>query len=254
VEPRGPLDLSLILACYNEERILAANVAEILRCLDTTRLAWEIIFVDDASPDGTTAVIDRLVAAHPDRAFRVIRHARNTGRGAAVTDGFRAATGEVAGFIDADLEVGPWYIPACVAAIRDGADVAIGRRSYRVTFRGLARHVLSAGYAALVRAALPARGLADTETGYKFFRRSALLPLLDATRDPGWFWDTEIMVRAWARGLRIAEIPCLYVRNFRKVSTVRVVRDSLGYLRRLRAFRREAWPALAAERRAAGRG
>jgi len=246
MEPRGPLDLSLVLACYREEAILEASVAGILRCLDATRLAWEIIFVDDASPDRTRDVIARVVATHPDRPFRVILHAANTGRGGAVADGLRAATGEVAGFIDVDLEVGPWYIPACWAAIRDGADVAVGTRTYKVTLRGMWRHVLSSGYALLVRALLPVRGLADTESGYKFFRRSALGPLLAETRDPGWFWDTEVMVRARARGLRIAEIPCLYVRNFRKVSTVRSVRDSLTYLRRLWRFRREAWPALAA--------
>lgn len=244
-------DLSLILACYNEEAILETSVREIVRCLDATRLTWEVIFVNDASPDGTREVIDRIVAANPGRPFRAIHHARNTGRGGAVADGFRAATGDIAGYIDVDLEVGPWYIPACCAAIREGAaDVAVGNRTYKVTLRGMWRHVLSQGYALLLRAFLPVQSATDTESGYKFFRRSALLPLLDETRDPGWFWDTEIMVRAWARGLRIAEVPCLYVRNFGKVSTVRSVHDSLLYFRRLTRFRREEWPALKARRAA----
>jgi hypothetical protein len=81
--------------------------------------------------------------------------------------------------------------------------------------------------------------LLDTETGFKFFRREALLPVLDAIHDPGWFWDTEFMVRAHLRGLRIAEIPGAYVRRSDKTSTVRGVRDSWTYFGKLLAFRRE---------------
>ena len=81
--------------------------------------------------------------------------------------------------------------------------------------------------------------LRDTETGYKFFRRQALLPLLEEVRDPGWFWDTEVMVRAEQRGLRIAEIPGAYVRRFDKTSTVRGLRDSFQYFGKLLAFRRQ---------------
>jgi hypothetical protein len=79
----------------------------------------------------------------------------------------------------------------------------------------------------------------DTESGFKFFRREALLPVLDRIRDPGWFWDTEFMVRAARRGLRIEEIPGAFVRRRDKKSTVRGLRDSLRYFAKLLAFRRE---------------
>jgi SAM-dependent methyltransferase len=69
-------------------------------------------------------------------------------------------------------------------------------------------------------------------------------------KNPGWFWDTEIMARAAAAGCRVVEVPCLFRRDFRKRSTVRGVRDSLGYLRSLAAFRRTL--AAEARRRAAG--
>jgi hypothetical protein len=79
----------------------------------------------------------------------------------------------------------------------------------------------------------------DTETGYKFFRRRALLPVLEEIRDPGWFWDTEFMVRAFRRGLRIEEIPGAYIRRLDKASTVRGLRDSVRYFAKLLSFRRE---------------
>jgi len=63
--------------------------------------------------------------------------------------------------------------------------------------------------------------------------------VLDAIHDPGWFWDTEFMVRAYRAGLRIHEIPGAYVRRDDKTSTVRGLRDSWVYFRKLLAFRRE---------------
>ena len=66
-----------------------------------------------------------------------------------------------------------------------------------------------------------------------------LLPVLDEIQDPGWFWDTEFMVRAEQRGLRIEEIPGAYVRRGDKTSTVRGLRDSVRYFGKLLAFRRQ---------------
>lgn len=245
-EDKG-FDLSLVLACYHEEQILESSVRAIAAVLDGTRLTWEIIFVDDASRDRTPALIRGLLASHPDWPLRAAFHERNLGRGRTVADGFRLARGAIVGFVDVDLEVAAHYIPPCCQAILDGADAAIGRRVYKFSLRGIFRYVLSTGYAAVIRRLLPVAGVSDTESGYKFFRRAAALALLDRVEDPGWFWDTEIMYRAAQQGLRIAEVPCLYVRNYAKRSTVRPLRDSLVYAARLLAFRRR----LARERAAA---
>jgi len=178
------------------------------------------------------------VAAHPQLALRTILHERNRGRGATVTDGFRAARGAITGYIDVDLEVHSRYIPSLVHAIERGADVATLRRIYAFQVRSLDRYAMSRGYSFLVRRLLDV-DFADTETGYKFFGRERVLPLLDEIRDPGWFWDTEFMVRAARRGLRIVEIPGAYIRRGDKTSTVRGLRDSLRYFRQLLRFRGE---------------
>jgi glycosyltransferase involved in cell wall biosynthesis len=229
--------LSLVLACYNEEEILRESFAEIVQSLRGLGRPFEVIFVDDRSQDRTREIIRDLVAERPDLDLTVILHETNKGRGATVTDGFRAARGEIAGFLDVDLEVHSRYIPSLALAIEKGADVATVRRIYAFQARSLDRYFMSRGYSALVRRLL-AVPLRDTETGYKFFRRSTVLPLLDEIEDPGWFWDTEFMVRAHRRGLRIAEIPGAYVRRDDKTSTVRGIRDSVRYFGKLLAFRR----------------
>ncbi len=232
-----PPHLSLVLACYNEAEHLRESFAEIRDTLQCAGWPFEIVFVDDVSRDATPAILDEIVAAHPQLALRVIRHEKNQGRGATVTDGFRAARGEIAGYIDVDLEVHSRYIPSLVRTIEKGADVATLRRIYAFQLRSLDRYLMSRGYSFLVRRLLgvPFR---DTETGYKFFRRETVLPLLDEIEDPGWFWDTEFMVRAARRGLKVVEVPGAYIRREDKTSTVHGLTDSVRYFLTLARFRR----------------
>jgi hypothetical protein len=233
----GAPHLSLVLACYDEAEHLAASFEEIRRTLEQAPFSFEVVFVDDASRDRTREILAGIVAAHPRLALRTILHDENRGRGATVSDGFRAARGEIAGYIDVDLEVHCRYVPSLVRAIDEGADVATLRRIYAFQLGSLDRYLMSRGYSFLVRHLLDV-GFADTETGYKFFRRERVLPLLDEIRDEGWFWDTEFMVRAARRGLRVEEIPGAYIRRGDKTSTVRGVRDSLRYFAQLLRFRR----------------
>jgi glycosyltransferase involved in cell wall biosynthesis len=233
----APPQLSLVLACYNEAEHLRASFAEIRETLLEARRPFEVLFVDDASGDGTPGILEEIVAAHPALDLRVILHERNRGRGATVADGFRAARGEIAGYLDVDLEVHCRYVPSLVQAIERGADVATVRRIYAFQLLSLDRYIMSRGYSFLVRRLLgvPFR---DTETGFKFFRRERVLPLLDEIDDGGWFWDTEFMVRAARRGLRVVEIPGAYIRRGDKASTVRGLRDSARYFLALLRFRR----------------
>jgi glycosyltransferase involved in cell wall biosynthesis len=230
------VDLSLIIACYNEEPILAASMAEVFRVLDALRWTSEVIFVDDQSRDGTLAVIHGLIAANPDRRIRLLAHERNVGRGGTVTDGMRIADGRYLAFLDIDLEVHARYLLPCVIALEQGHDVATALRIYRFSWRSLDRYVLSRGYRWLMRRLLDVP-LQDTETGFKVFRADRIRPVLDACVDRGWFWDTEVMVRAQVAGLRIVEVPALFLRRFDKVSSVHNVRDTLEYLRKVWAFR-----------------
>jgi glycosyltransferase involved in cell wall biosynthesis len=236
VSDRPPY-VSLVLACYNEAQHIEESFREIRETLVQSTWPFEVLFVDDMSRDGTREILGRIVAEHRHLNLRLIRHERNRGRGATVTDGFRAARGTIAGYLDVDLEVHCRYIPSLVRAIERGADVATVRRIYAFQIASLDRYFMSRGYSFLVRRLLhvPVR---DTETGYKFFRRETVLPILDEIEDEGWFWDTEFMTRAARRGLTVEEVPGAYIRRDDKASTVHGVRDSMRYFRQLLRFRR----------------
>jgi hypothetical protein len=93
-------------------------------------------------------------------------------------------------------------------------------------------------YAALGRLALGVP-LRDIESGFKFFRRERILPILTQIKDTHWFWDTEVMVRPYYAGYAVKEIPVVFTLDPAHESKVDLIKDSLDHLRRLLAFRRE---------------
>lgn len=227
--------LSVVLPCYNEEGLFRESVARIREVLENSRYSYEIIFVDDNSKDGTAGLIRSHCEAHKN--MRAIYHTTNFGRGQTVADGLKASQGIVAGYIDIDCEVSPVYIPSMASRIlHNQADVVIGRRFYRTSPRAVVREVLSRGYQWLSNKLIGTGGM-DTETGYKFFNRKKILPVLRDVQHKGWFWDTEIMVYAMRAGLRIIEEPVLFLRRFDKVSSVNIIKDTIDYMIQLWALR-----------------
>lgn len=228
--------LSLIIPTYKDAPHLRASVAEIMKVLEMLRCDWEIVFVNDASPDNCREIIQDMLANDATGRLRFVDHEKNTGRGRAVHDGFLAARGEFCGFIDVDLEVPAIYILSMVLALQAGADVACARRIYKLRPGILHRAVLSRGYS-FVSNLLLQNNMPDTEAGYKFFRREKVLPVVETCEDPGWFWDTEIMLRCQMAGLKIEFPPTLFLRRADKATTVRLVHDVIEYWRRLLKFR-----------------
>lgn len=235
------IDLSLVIACYCEEPHLFANIKTLHAFLSATRFSFEMIFVEDKSPDETAREVIRSVdylRAH-GVPTKTIFHEKNFGRGRSVQDGFEIAEGEVVGFIDVDLEHLPDALVSMMLKIRDRrADAVVARRIYR-SLAMPHRTVLSLAYKTLVHAFIELP-VSDSEAGFKLFRREKLMPVLENVRDPGWFWDTEIVHQAYLGGLRFAEHPIVFEKNPNKMSTVRAVRDSIVYFARLITY----WRAL----------
>lgn len=244
--PANQYDLSVVIACYQEEGHLVDSVRQLVTTLDGLGRSYELIFVEDKSRDRTAELIAELVRGHSNRS--AIYHTHNLGRGGTVTEGFQFATGDIVGFLDIDLEVHCRFLPSVLQAIDAGRDGATAYRHYAVGWRpgAILRHFLSSGYRWLFRRLFDVP-FHDPETGFKFFRRAKILPVVNKTRDPGWFWDSEIMILAHQHGLSIDEVPCRFERRADKQSTVRIVRDVWRYLVAIRAFRARQ----RAERRAA---
>lgn len=229
------VDFSLILACYNEGSTFEKSVDQIESVLEDLAIKWEIIFVEDKSIDNTKAKIESLLAKSKNS--RAIYHKVNLGRGKSVSDGIAAANGQICGYMDVDCEISPKYIPVFIGEIENGFDMAVGERFYEKRLNSLVRFAASKIYSYIVALFLNLP-IEDTEAGYKFFRRRAILPVSARVRDKRWFWDTEICARAYLAGLKISQVPVLFVRRSDKKSTVRLVPDSIEYIRRILEFKR----------------
>lgn len=194
------MNLSVVIPVYNEEH----NIREILRRVQATKLAKEIVVVDDGSQDGTREILKTLDGKGK---IRVILHERNKGKGAAVVTGLNAAKGDVLLIQDADLEYDPRDYPALLQPIREGvADVVYGSRflgsPHRVT---MFWHLVANKLLTLMTNILYNTILTDMETGYKVFRRKVIEDMnLRAKR---FDFEPEFTAKALKRNYRIFEVP-----------------------------------------------
>ena len=194
----------MVVPAFNE----VATIEAALRQLRRIPLRLEVIAVDDASTDGTGAILDRLAAE--GLVQRVIHHAANRGKGAAFRSGIAVATGQVIVPQDADLEYDPAELPRLLGPIRDGrADAVYGSRfqggPHRVLFFW---HSLGNRALTLVSNMFTNLNLTDMETGYKLVRADLLRRLpLTAER---FGIEVELTARLVQAGARIWELPISY--------------------------------------------
>jgi glycosyltransferase AglD len=231
------IELSLIVACYNEAPHLEKNLNRLKEVLEAIKYKYEIIIIDDASINNTVAMINSFISAGNQASnIKFIKHEKNKGRGKTVGEGIMISRGDIVGFVDIDFSTSPWYIPALAAEISKGADIVIGQRIYKLKFKVLHRWILSKGYKFLVRLFL-GLDLGDTESGCKFFNRERIIPVLSRVKDEGWFWDTEIIARSYLAGLKIKELPTVFIRDS-LYTTVKIFKDSWKYFINLIRFSR----------------
>jgi glycosyltransferase involved in cell wall biosynthesis len=199
------LKLSVVIPVYNERRW----IAEVLRRVKAVRIPKEIIVVDDGSTDGTRELLRRLA----DDEVKVVLQARNQGKGAALREGFRCATGSIIIVQDADLEYDPAEYPRLIQPIvEDRADVVFGSR-----FIGESHRVLYFWHSVANKALTTLSNmftnlnLTDMETCYKVFRREVLKDLRLKSNRFG--FEPEITAKVARRrdpAWRIYEVPITY--------------------------------------------
>lgn len=227
--------ISIVIACYNEAPHLAKNITEIERALGNLMYHYEFIIIDDCSQDNTRKVIHELCGQKNN--YHCYFHERNVGRGGTVREGLLKAKGKYAGYIDIDLEVHARYIPSMITALDEGFDAALGYRFYDfLQSSGKLRAVLSLVYRLLVKYYLKIN-IHDTEVGYKFFNLATTRNIIFETKNNEWFWDTEIVAKLIARGKKIKEIPCLFLKNTSKPSSVKLVPVVFKYLKELKKLK-----------------
>jgi dolichol-phosphate mannosyltransferase len=191
------------------------NLPEFVRAVRAALPEAHMLIVDDNSPDGTGQLADEIAARDPQ--VKVHHRPRKMGLGTAYTTAFRMGLEQ--GFdrffeMDADFSHDVKYLPDFVAALDAGADVVVGSRNVQgggVEGWGLGRHVMSKGGSLYARAVLGV-SVRDLTTGYKAFTRKALLAIdMETIHSNGYSFQIEMTYRAHLKGLRIDEVPIVFV-------------------------------------------
>jgi dolichol-phosphate mannosyltransferase len=226
----------VIVPTYNERQ----NIARLIDAVLSKDPRLEMLIVDDASPDGTGEIVDRIAAQNPR--VHTLHRPGKLGLGTAYLAGFRWALDHGYDYVfemDADFSHDPNHLPQFLEAIRS-ADLVLGSR-YRkgkvtVVNWPMTRLLLSyfANIYARVVTGLP---LDDSTGGFKCFRRSVLEAIdLDKVRSNGYAFQIEISFRAWKKGFRIVEIPIVFVDRTEGESKMskKIVREAVWMVWRLR--------------------
>jgi dolichol-phosphate mannosyltransferase len=230
----------VVLPTYNEAENVEPLVRAVLAALPDAR----VLVVDDASPDGTGAIADRL--ASELAAVAVLHRPGKAGLGRAYVDGFAHALAAGAGYVvemDADFSHDPGDLPRLVETARAGADVVLGSRY--VPGGGVAdwdalRRAISRGGCGYARWALGV-GVRDLTGGFKCFRAGALEAIDYATvRSQGYAFQVELTFRALRHGLSVVELPIVFRERERGESkmSARIAVEAAVLVPRLRFGRR----------------
>ena len=237
----GPVELSVVVPAFNEERRLPKSLQSILAYVESRSLRAEVLIVDDGSTDATAKVVEVARTGFPE--LRLISNRRNHGKGFSVRQGMLEACGEIALFTDADLSTPIEEADKLLAILRDGAyDGAIGSRavdrSLIEVHQPAVREQAGILFNRIVRGmiGLPFQ---DTQCGFKAFRREKARVIFERQRREGFGFDPEILFLAQQEGLRIAEVPVRWAHN--PATKVNLFGDSLGMFLDVLAIRWNAW-------------
>jgi glycosyltransferase involved in cell wall biosynthesis len=229
---RTPITLrvSVVIPCFNEHK----TINDLIDRVQAVPVDKEVIVVDDCSTDGSRQLLQERAETRKDIVLRL--RDRNGGKGAAVQEGLRYATGDVVIIQDADLEYDPADYPVLLRPIQTGkARVVYGSRFIGEHRAMYFWHSLGNKFLTLLCNALFDTTLSDMETCYKVFTIDIARQL--RLNEPGWGFDPEITARMLKMGHRIYEVPISYAgREFNEGKKISW-RDGFVVLRTLLRYR-----------------
>ncbi len=203
------IHVTIVIPVFNDNNSLKNTIPILLDKISYKAKNFEIIIAEDASTDGSAECAAEFAKEH-SQVIHLHRDER-LGRGSALSRAASIARGDIFCYFDVDMATDISHLGELLGRITEGYDLATGSRLLPESriIRSTGREIKSRGYNFLVRLILKS-ALSDHQCGFKAFRTDVLRDLLKETSDTHWFWDTEILVRAQHKGLRIAEIPVVW--------------------------------------------
>ena len=228
--------LSIVIPAYNERARIGNTLERVLWCVQDRGWDAEVLVVDDGSTDETPDIVQHWMQNH-DR-LHMVRNPGNRGKGYSVRNGLLQSAGDIVMFTDADLSSPMEEAELLMAAIDEGADVAIGsrwlNRQKQTTHQPLYRRFFGRCFNKLTRfvMGLPFK---DTQCGFKAFRREAAQTIFRLQTIERWGFDPEILFIARKLKYKIVEVPVTWGHDER--SRMSYLKDGLQMLREMAQIR-----------------
>jgi len=228
--------LSIVIPAYNESARIEQTLERVISCVEKQGWDAEVLVVDDGSSDSTPEIIQRWMERYPQ--LRLIKNEGNRGKGYSVRNGLLQAVGDVVMFTDADLSAPKEEANLLMAAIADGADVAIGSRwmdkTRQTIHQPLYRKFFGRCFNWVTRTVmgLPFK---DTQCGFKAFKRPAAQIIFRLQRIERWGFDPEILFIARKLGYVVREVPVTWGHDER--SRMSYLKDGMKMLEEMAIIR-----------------
>ncbi len=227
--------VSVVIPSYNERENIEASIAAIRSELLRQRHPFEIVVVDDSSPDGTGGLVRRLSKKWPQ--VRLLNNPQKRGIGYALSMAYTDARGEVIVSTDADGSVAPGYITAGLKKIAEGFDFVVGCRHCKEGFYeakeewyNFVRIPVSKAGNAFTRA-ITGIPVNDFSLNFRLFRKKFWVP--ENCKSTGNAFMLEVVVEAAARGARVAQIPVKFMERKKGATKTRLGKEALKFFKRL---------------------
>ena len=239
-ENRGKLFLSLVIPAYNAEATISHTVKTVLDFLKDKKYLSEVIIVDDGSKDKTASIGEKFAVTYPN--VKIIRNSTNKGKGYSVKRGVLSAQGKYAIFTDADLPYALEDTEKFLYWLSHGYDIVIGSRRLPASevrkTPAIHRKIMGRIFSTIV-GILTSRGFADTQCGFKGFKRETTQFIFEKQRIDRFAFDIELLYLARKYKLSIKELPVKLTSS--QFSTVKLLLDPLNMLRDVFKIRLNDW-------------
>jgi glycosyltransferase involved in cell wall biosynthesis len=228
--------LSIVIPAYNESARIERTLDRVMSCVEMQGWDAEVLVVDDGSVDSTPEIVQHWMGRHPR--LHLIKNEGNRGKGYSVRNGLLQASGDVVMFTDADLSAPMEEAELLLAAIADGADVAIGSRwmdrTRQTIHQPLYRRFFGRCFNWVTRVVmgLPFK---DTQCGFKAFKRPVAQVIFRLQRIERWGFDPEILFIARKLGYDIREVPVTWGHDER--SRMSYLKDGMKMLEEMAIIR-----------------
>ena len=231
------MKLDIVIPVLNEEKSLSNCVEEVINYCNSYLPTWdfEVVIADNGSTDRTGEIGKCLVQRHP--AVSYIR-LEQRGRGRALKQVWSKSDADVVSYMDVDLSTDIRVLAAAVKqVVFNDCDICIGSRflpDSKVRNRSLRRGFISRSYSLMFRL-LFLVSFKDAQCGFKVMSKSSLDKVLPHVKDPGWFFDTELLILSEKSQYKICEIPVIWTDDpDSKVNVMKTAWEDIKGLFRLR--------------------